>query len=364
MFPYFRRFGERPHCFSPPYPQLLSPFNERAFPAQHEWIMGRRYISDLGEGASVDEVFLASEKQLRTNRNGNLYLQVRLTDRTGMLTAMMWNAGEKQYESFENGDFVRVQGTTQFYNGSLQMITNRIERMDGEGIDESDFVTLTPGQVDRLAERLGRRLREMKNLPLRDLAECFLIDEPFMERFVQAPAGIKLHHAYRGGLLEHVVNLMEIADAVVPYYPQINPDILRMGVFLHDIGKIEEMSYERDLGYTDAGQLLGHLVLAVEILNRKIEETERLSGDPFPSDLALRLKHMILSHHGQYDYGSPKLPMTLEALALHHLDTLDAKLHSFTQIIREDVNSESPWTTYQPNLGRKLYKVPWGDTES
>ena len=326
--------------------------------------MSRRYISDLGEGTSVDEIFLASEKQLRTNRNGNLYLQVRLTDRTGLLTAMMWNAGERHYESFENGDYVRVQGTTQFYNGALQMITNRIERVDPSEVDETDFVTLTPAQIDRLAEKLGRLLREMKSLPLRDLAECFLIDDTFMTRLLQAPAGVKHHHAYRGGLLEHVVNLMEVATSVAPFYPQVDSDVLRMGVFLHDIGKIEEMSYERDLGYTDAGQLLGHLVLAVEILNRKVDETERLSGDPFPPDLALRLKHMILSHHGQYEYGSPKLPMTLEALMLHYLDTLDAKVHSFTQIIREDVNSESLWTTFQPSLGRKLYKVPEGEAES
>jgi 3'-5' exoribonuclease len=333
-------------------------------PMNRQLPMNRQFICELGEGASVDEVFLASEKQLRTNRNGNLYLQVRLTDRTGMLTAMMWNAGERHYESFDNGDFVRVQGTTQFYNGSLQMITNRIERIDRVGVDESDFVTLTASQIDRLAERLGRLLREMKSLPLRDLAECFLIDETFMNQLVQAPAGVKHHHAYRGGLLEHIVNLMEVAAAITPFYPEVDADVLKMGVFLHDVGKIEEMSYERDLSYTDAGQLLGHLVQGVEILNRKIEETERLSGDTFPAELGLRLKHMILSHHGQYDFGSPKLPMTLEALVLHHLDNLDAKLHNFTQIIREDVNSESPWTTFQPSLGRKLYKIPRGEAQS
>lgn len=319
--------------------------------------MSRRFVNQMGEGESVDQVFLVSEKQLRTNRNGNLYLQVRLTDRTGVLTAMFWNSGERQYESFANGDYVRVSGTTQFYNGALQMIASRIERIDRQTVDERDFVTLTTGEVDRLAQRLGTLLRSMKSVPLLNLAECFLIDEGFMGQLAAAPAGIKHHHAYRGGLLEHVVTLMELAASVAPYYPQLDPDVLRMGVLLHDIGKIEEMAYERDLCYTDAGQLLGHLVLGVEILSRKIVEAEKLAGEPFPETLALRLKHIILSHHGQYEFGSPKLPMTLEALALHYLDTLDAKLHSFTQIMREDVNTDSDWTTYQPAIGRKLYKV-------
>jgi 3'-5' exoribonuclease len=317
----------------------------------------RRFINQLGEGESLDQVFLASEKQLRTNRNGNLYLQVRLTDRTGVLTAMLWNAGEKIYESFENGDYVRVQGTTQVYNGALQMIANHFERADRRTIDEQDFVTLTVNEVDRLARRVGERLRDVKNVALRNLAECFLMDDAFMEQFVHAPAGVKNHHGYRGGLLEHVVNLMDIVAAVAPFYPQLDPEMLKMGAFLHDIGKIEEMCYQRDLGYTDAGQLVGHLVQGIEILSRKIAETENLSGEPFPAELALRLKHIILSHHGQYEFGSPKLPMTLEALALHYLDTLDAKVHSFAQIMREDVNADSRWTTYQSAIGRKLFKV-------
>jgi 3'-5' exoribonuclease len=307
--------------------------------------MSRRFINQLGEGESVDQIFLASEKQLRTNRNGNLYLQVRLADRTGVLTAMLWNAGEKIYESFENGDFIRVGGTTQFYNGAMQLIANRIDRADRTTIEEADFVTLASADIDRLARRLSQQLRDIKQEPLRNL------------EFVQAPAGIKNHHGYRGGLLEHVVNLIDVALAVAPFFPQIDVDLLRLGAFLHDVGKIEEMCYQRDLGYTDAGQLLGHLVLGVEILNRKLEESERLTGEPFPADLALRLKHIIISHHGQYEYGSPKLPMTLEALALHYLDTLDAKIHGFSQIIREDVNTESRWTTFHPALGRKLFKV-------
>ncbi len=191
---------------------------------------------------------------------------------------------------------------------------------------------------------------------LLNLAECFLVDEDFMRKFSRAPAGVKNHHAYHGGLLEHVVSLMELVHAVAPLYPSLNDDLLLMGAFLHDMGKIDELTYERDFAYSDEGQLIGHLVMAVGILEQKMREAERLAGEPLPEELVLRLKHMIVSHHGQYEYGSPKLPMTLEAVALHHLDNLDAKLHSFDQLMRDDPNVESAWTKYHPALGRKLFK--------
>jgi 3'-5' exoribonuclease len=238
----------------------------------------------------------------------------------------------------------------------MQMIVSRIDRMMARDVDETDFVTLNVSQIDQLAARLGKMLREMRSYPLRNLAECYLMDEEFMAAFTTAPAGIKNHHAYRGGLLEHVISLMDLVSIVAPHYRDLDPDLLLMGAFLHDAGKIRELNYERDLSYSDEGQLLGHLVIAVGMLDDKVRETERLSGDPFPRELALCLKHMIVSHHGEYEYGSPKLPMTLEAIALHYLDNLDAKMHSLGTLIREDANTDSNWTPYQAHLGRKLYK--------
>jgi 3'-5' exoribonuclease len=199
-------------------------------------------------------------------------------------------------------------------------------------------------------------LRKMRDPHLLNLAECFLVDDDFMRKFSRAPAGVKNHHAYLGGLIEHVVNLMELVARVAPLYPALNADLLLMGAFLHDAGKIDELVYERDFAYTDEGQLLGHVVMAVSMLDKKLRETERLAGEPVPEELVLRLKHMIVSHHGQYEFGSPKLPMTLEAVALHHLDNLDAKLHSFEQLIRDDPNVESGWTNFHHSLGRKLFK--------
>ena len=318
--------------------------------------MKRRYINQLTDRESVDDVFLAADKQLRKNRQGNLYMQLRLSDRTGSVTAMMWNANERIYQAIENGDFLRVQGTAQFYNGSLQMIVNHLETVPPARIDESDFVTLGAAAIDELTSQLRDMLRGMENADLRNLAECFLADESFMQQFSSAPAGIKNHHAYRGGLLEHVVSLMRLVTAVAPLYARLDQDLLLMGAFLHDAGKIRELTYERDLGYSDEGQLIGHLVIAVQMLDEKLAEAAELSGEPFPEELALRVRHMIVSHHGEYEYGSPKLPMTLEAIALHYLDNLDAKMHGVGQLMQQDANSDSNWTPYLAHLGRKLFK--------
>ncbi|MCE9545332.1 MAG: HD domain-containing protein [Planctomycetia bacterium] len=289
---------------------------------------------------------------------GNLYLQLELSDRSGSINARMWNASEEIARRFDNGDYVRVEGSTQLFQGAMQLIATRINKAPADAIDEADFVRISSADTDKLARRLAEILRGLTNPHLAALAEAYLVDESFMSRFVSAPAGVKNHHAHRGGLLEHVVNLMEIVLAIAGRYPQIDRDLMLMGAFLHDAGKIDELTYERDFGYSDHGQLLGHIVLAIEQLPAKLAEAERLSGEPLPPELVLRLKHLIVSHHGSNEFGSPTVPMTLEAIALHHLDNLDAKIHHFQQLLRDDLNVESHWTQYHPNIGRKLYRGP------
>ncbi|MCE9603812.1 MAG: HD domain-containing protein [Planctomycetia bacterium] len=318
--------------------------------------MARKFINQFGQQDHISQVFLASMKQLRANRNGNLYLQVELSDRSGTISGRMWNASDVEYRGFEDGDFVRIEGSTQLFQGAMQLIISSIHRARPEEIDEGDFMPLTPADIDKLAGRLSAHLRGMKNPHLRNLADCFLLDTAFMKKFSRAPAGVKNHHAYVGGLLHHVVQMMDLVSAVRPLYPQVDGDLLLMGAFVHDMGKIDELSYDRGFAYTDEGQLIGHLVMAVAALDYKAREAEKLSGEPFPVELILRLKHMIVSHHGEYEYGSPKLPMTLEAVALHLLDNLDAKMHSFNLLIRDDPNVDSSWTTYHANLGRKFFK--------
>ncbi len=318
--------------------------------------MPRRYANELTHQETIDQVFVAGDKQLRPNRNGNLYLQVNLSDRSGSIAARVWNANDAVYKSFENGDYVRVEGTAQLYQGSMQIIAKRISRVDAAGLDEADFAPLPAVAVDRLVLRLSEMLRGMDDPALQTLAECFLVDEALMAKLSMAPAGTKNHHAYHGGLLEHVVNLMEVVSRICPCYPQIDRDLLLMGAFLHDLGKIDELCYDHGLEYSDEGQLIGHMVMAVGMLEKKAAEAEKLSGEPMPAETVLRLKHMILSHHGAYEFGSPKLPMTLEAAALCYLDNLDAKINAFARLMQEDPNVDSPWTTYHANLERKLYK--------
>jgi 3'-5' exoribonuclease len=320
--------------------------------------MTRQYLTKLSDGEAVEEIYLASEKQLRPNRTGNLYLQLRCSDKSGSLTAMLWNADQRVYDSFENGNYVHVKGTAQLYNNNMQLILKSVQPVPASTINPEDFQTKSSQDIDRLLGQVSEQLRGMKNSDLRNLAEAFLNDARLMDCLKRAPAGVKNHHAYSGGLLEHVASLMNAILAIAPLYPEADSDLLLLGGFLHDIGKLEELSYSPDLGYTDAGQLLGHLVIGVQILSQKIAEVESRTGKPFPQSLALRLNHMIVSHHGEPEFGSPKVPMTFEALILHFLDNLDAKVASFRQLIADDVTPQSPWTTYNPQLGRKIYKGP------
>jgi 3'-5' exoribonuclease len=270
--------------------------------------------------------------------------------------ARMWNATDADYRSFEDGDFVHVEGATQLYQGAIQFIANSICKARDEEIDYADFMPLSPQAIDRLAGRLAELLRTVSDPALRNLIECFLADEEFMGRFARCPAGVKNHHAYPGGLLEHVVNLMEVITRIAACYPALDQDLMLVGALIHDMGKLQELNYDKSFTYTDEGQLIGHVVIGVGMLEQKIHEAQQLSGEEFPAETALRLKHMIVSHHGEYEFGSPKLPMTLEAIALHHLDNLDAKLHSFQQLMRDDANVDSSWTAYHQSLSRKLYK--------
>ena len=318
--------------------------------------MTQIFVNQLKPQDTIDQIFLASDKQLRSNRNGNLYLQVDLSDRTGMIGGRMWNTTNEAFESFENGDYVHVEGSTQLFQGMIQLIVGKIRRVDPSEVDPDCFQRLSSAKIDQMTVRVAELLRGIKDVGLLNLAEVFLMDQPFMRRFAEAPAGIKNHHAYRGGLLEHTLNLMEVVLRITPRYPEINQDLLLIGAFLHDVGKTEELEYEQGYTYGDEGQLLGHLVIGVEMVDRKIVEAERLGGETIDPELVLRLKHMLLSHHGEYEFGSPKLPMTLEATALAFLDNLDSKIASFSQQINDCPNNESSWTAYNPNIQRKLFK--------
>lgn len=318
--------------------------------------MTRRFINTLADGETIEEIYLLSDKQLRANRNAALYLLVELRDRTGVIGARMWNVTEDAVAHVNPGDFVHVRGKVQLYQGALQMIISQIQSVPTERLDPADFVRQSDRDISQLAGRLRDLVQSIDEPALRMLIDCFLIDEPLMAAFTTAPAGMKAHHAYRSGLLEHVVNMLEIADRISPLLPGVDRNLLLAGIFLHDIGKTRELAFETGCSYTDEGQLLGHLVIAVEMLSQKIAEVEKLTGEVFPVELSLRLKHLILSHHGTYEFGSPKLPMTPEAIALHHIDNLDAKVHEFTRDIADDPNPLASFTPFNARLDRKLFK--------
>jgi 3'-5' exoribonuclease len=318
--------------------------------------MSRRLITELPPQCQLDQTFLATHKQLRPNRNGQLYIQVELADKSGTITGRLWNASDDDFGGFEDGDYVRVEGHTQLYSGSLQLIIASIERADPRTIDESEFLVLSKHDLVRLEAELNAILATITSAPLKALADELLADGPLMEAFRRTPAGVKHHHAYAGGLLDHVVNLLRLADRVAPLYPALDRNLLLVGVLVHDIGKTQELESLQGFSYTDVGQLLGHVLLGLEIVDAKIRAIETRTGQRFEPEAAMRVKHMIASHHGQYEFGSPKLPMTLEAMALHHLDHLDAKMAGTIQLLQNEATAEDGWTQYQQSQGRKFFR--------
>ena len=316
----------------------------------------RRTINQLRENEKVSEIYVVSEKQLRPNKKGNLYLQFNLSDKTGTICGFRWDVTDALACSFESGDYVRVEGTTQRFQGTLQVVATRLTKVDSDSIDPADFVRIQSVDIPKAQHRLRELLRTITDPSLRNLADCFSIDDAFIDLFSKTPAGVKLHHAYPGGLLEHSLQMMETAVRIADLYPVLNRDLLLMGAFLHDTGKTKELAFGNEMYYTDQGQLLGHSYLGLEILNEKIAEAEKLAGEPFNASTAMLLKHMLISHHGAYENQSAKLPMSLEAITLHFIDSIDSKISEFRKYILDDPNAGSLWTNYIPGIERKLYK--------
>lgn len=319
--------------------------------------MPRTYVKELRDGDSVNEVFLLADKQLRANRNAHLYLLATLRDRTGVISGLMWNVTEDSVRDLGVGDIVRVRGKIQLYQGGLQMIVAQIDPAPASSYQPEDFQVQPQSAAGPLLTRLQEIMQTLQHPQLRALADCFLEDDGLLDALCMAPAGVKAHHAYHGGLIEHIVSMLEIADRVCQLYPAVNRDLLLLGVLLHDLGKVRELSWDPTLAYTDEGQLLGHMNIAMEILNEKLLLVRtQLGGQGLPQEMVLRLKHMILSHHGNLEFGSARVPMTPEAIALHQIDNLDARLHEFTRAIEDDMNTDSAWTPYSPRSERRLFK--------
>jgi 3'-5' exoribonuclease len=303
----------------------------------------------LQENKVITSSFVVASKQVKPKKNGEPYLALTLADRTGQIEAKMWDNVEEFLDAFEQDDFLKVKGLINKYKNRFQLTIHKLRRMGETEIDYTDYLPKTTKDIGELWQTLAGFIATFENPHLKALVELFMADPDIAERYRNAPAAKSLHHAYIGGLLDHVVSLFRVCDVVSRNYPQVNRDLLLTGAFFHDIGKIQELTYNRSFSYTTKGQLLGHMVIELEMLQAKLEKLPA-----FPDDLKTLLEHMIISHHGQYEFGSPKLPMFPEALMLHYLDDLDSKMEAMRAHFARERELEGPWTSYNASLGRPL----------
>ena len=316
----------------------------------------RRFINQLRPGEMVDQVFLVRDRDLRTTSKGALYIACTLGDKTGKVNARMWQASEAIFRSMPVDGFIQVKGRTENYKGQLQLIIDALRPRKAEKIDLADFLACAAGDPEQMWAELLAIVREIKNRPLRMLIKKFIEDRELVDAFKRAPAAMEMHQAYIGGLLEHTLQVARSAKAIVPLYPELNPGLLLAGVFLHDIGKTAELTSDLGFRYTDQGQLVGHITLAAIWVQQAADAISAETGEPFPQKTIDLLQHLILSHHGCHEYGSPKLPMIPEAAALHYLDNLDAKMHMFAREITNDADPNNSFTNYQHALQVRIYK--------
>jgi 3'-5' exoribonuclease len=309
------------------------------------------YVADLAPDQTITSFFLVFEKEVRSTREGKAYLRLELGDRSGTVEARMWDRFEESSAAIARDDFVKVQARVDVYRNRPQLIIEKLRKVDASEIEPADFYAATKANVDELWAKLREHVAGIREARIRQLVELVLDDAEIGPRFRRAPAAKTMHHAYIGGLLEHVVSLCELSVLVASHYPEANRDYLLAGAVLHDVGKVYELSYDRALGYTTEGQLIGHIVMAVEIIGKK---AAAIPG--FPPELATLLKHLILSHHGRYEFGSPKLPMFREAVMLHYLDDLDSKMGAMSAMLSSD-RGEPGWTERGGALERRLLRV-------
>lgn len=310
------------------------------------------FVADLEPDQPVASPFLVSAKEILQTRDGKQYLRLELADRTGAIEARMWDGFDPIASTIDRNDFVKVRGRTELYRNRLQMKIERLAKAQPVEIDPRDYFPHTPDDIENLYLRLGEFAASIANPWLQRLTQSVIADPSVAPKLKQAPAAKVMHHAYRGGLLEHVVSLCGLCRQVAAHYPkEIDPDLLLTGAILHDVGKIDELEYERDTGYSTSGRLLGHILLGIEMTRRKIDAIEG-----FPAPLARLVEHMIASHHGREEFGSPRPPLFLEALVLHYLDDLDSKVGAVRASL-DAPGGEPEWTERNLALGRQFLRL-------
>lgn len=316
--------------------------------------MKSHFVVDLSDGQLVVSHFLVREKEVRTSlRTGTSWLQLELVDRTGTISGKMWDNFAPLVPTFECEDVVQVRGRVKLFNGQKELTLEQIVPVLERDYDLSDYLPHTKRDIEGMYAELTAAVAGVADPWLRRLLESFVGDAAIAARLKRAPAAMTMHHAFIGGLLEHVVSLIGLARVVAGHYTELDADLLLAGVVLHDIGKIQELRYARAIEYSTEGRLLGHITIGVQMVH------DRIKGIPgFPPQLAVLVEHMIVSHHGSHEFGSPSLPQTREAVALHFLDDMDSKMGTMRASL--DHGSSLPagalWTDRNPSLRRALLR--------
>jgi 3'-5' exoribonuclease len=311
----------------------------------------------LNVGDMVERVMVVA-RIVKRDFKGGRFILFQFVDRDRRLKGILWDPSDKIEAEIKTDDVVRVSGKIQEYEGALQIKVSEIEKLDESDFDSSLFLPVSSRDPGELYDEILKMIASVSNEDIRKLLQTIFEDDAFKTRFIKAPAAMGWHHSYLGGLVEHVYDMSRIALKTAEVYPEVDRDILLAGVFLHDIGKLEELSVTNTINYTDRGRLLGHISMGIDFIN---EYLRGLEG--FPEDVMVKLKHMILSHHGSMENGSPVVPMTLEAMLLHYIDNMDAQVRGAIQTIDQDEAGDGNWTRYVRLLNRFIYRGDYNDND-
>ena len=316
--------------------------------------MSHLYIKDIQAGQQIQYTYMLTQPVLRNTTKGDLYIAMFLSDKTGKVNSRMWQATQELYQALPSEGFVAIRGKSELYQGNMQLVVNDIQVVEPDQVRLMDYMPRTENNIGEMFDQVKAILETIENKDLKLLTDAFLNDQELMKQFCIAPAAMMMHHNYLGGLLEHTLNMLNVAQVLFPLYPKIQKDLVLAAILLHDMAKTRELSYKIGFSYTDRGQLLGHIIQGTQMITQKADDL-RADGTPIDPEILDCLLHIIVSHHGQYDFGSPKLPATPEAFMVNYIDNLDAKMNQTMTLIENEPGDDN-WTAYQRSLETKLYR--------
>ena len=320
--------------------------------------MRRLLLRDCAPGDVVEDVYVISGKQFSATTTGKYFIKAYVSDKSAQVTARMWNVTREVFNAIPEAGFVRIRGRVENYQNNLQFIIEQIWPAKDGTFDIADLLPHSSKDVDEMCQRLFEICQSIQNRHLAALVQAYLDDEDLMNNFCKAPAAMSFHHAFIGGLLEHTLNSMEVADLVVKFYPKLNRDLVIAGIFLHDIAKTWELSYETAFSYSDGGQLVGHIVKSAVWVEQKAQVAQQILGEKIPQALIDVLQHIIISHHGEAEFGAIKTPATPEAIAVHIIENMDAKLMMALSATRGEgqLGGEGNWSEFMRAFSTRLYR--------